>query len=90
MRTVSDDDPVLTLGDSSLDTEKADEDHREDVVIVDEDERRLRGRSRLRILDDQISVPDSPDTEMERKQQEALHAPLRTSLPSSRRLFVLH
>jgi hypothetical protein len=50
MRAVSDDDPVLTLGDSSLDTEKAGE-HSEHVVIVDEEERRLRGRSRLRILD---------------------------------------
>jgi hypothetical protein len=42
-----------------LDTEKADnEDHPEHVVIVDEEERRSRRRSRLRILD---------DTEMEKK-----------------------
>jgi hypothetical protein len=88
-RAVSDDDPVLTLGDSSLDTERAEEEHAEDVVIVDEDERRVRGRSRLRILDDLVSVPDSPDAEMERKQQESLHAPLRTSLLSSSPLLGL-
>jgi hypothetical protein len=78
MQAVSDDDPVLTLGDSILDTERADEEHAEDIVIVDEDERRLRGQSRLRILDDRGSMPDLPDTEMERKEQELLLAPLRT------------
>ena len=39
-RAVSDGDPVLTLGDSILDTEKADKDHPQHVVIIDE-ERRL-------------------------------------------------
>jgi hypothetical protein len=63
-----------------LDTERAEEEHAEDVVIVEEDERRLRGRIRLRILDDRGSIPDLPDAEMERKQHESLHAPLRTSL----------
>jgi hypothetical protein len=81
MRAVSDDDPVLTLGDSSLDTEKADE-HPEHIVIVDEEERSSRGRTRLRILDDHDSA------EMERKQQEPLHAPLRTSLLLSRPIFL--
>lgn len=42
MCAASDDDPVLTLGDSSLDTEEAGE-HPDHVVIVDEEERRLQG-----------------------------------------------
>jgi hypothetical protein len=38
MRAASDENPVLMLGDSGLDTQKADEEHTEDVVSIDEDE----------------------------------------------------
>jgi hypothetical protein len=74
MRAVSDDDPVLTLGDSSLDTQKADDkDHRA---------RRQRRRGGDKITREK-STEILDNTEVERKRQESLHTPLRTSLLSS-------